>query len=551
MSASLDLFSITPGGSGVGSFTGALDGVSVTGSISGSGGYQFNGVSGSFSGSTIDNTSPQFTDPSIYTFGDPIGDRVGYANLPSVSQVTTVEILFGAPVLNPILHVANMDASNISFAPSGLGVGDLVLLSGNGGPDGDGLTIDGSAPLVQDANPSTSFAVDPGDPIPTTGSRSAYGSVQLMGTFTSLTFEVDTLGGPESGSFTLSGAVVPPPPPQPPAPSGGSIFGGFVPPPPEEVHAPPLNVEPNNTNNDIETDDIDVVGTDTNDNITLGSSDNTLTALDGNDNAFGGDGDDFIQLNQGNDYALGQGGNDTIWGGMDDDYAEGNDGNDLLEGHVGDDTLWGADSDDSLFGGLGNALPVDSPDTERDFLDGGSGNDFLNGNAGNDTVYGAAGDDTVLGGKNDDLVVGGSGNDEVSGQEGNDTLYGVFIDAADPGVGPEIDTLTGGGGADTFVLGVANQRYYDSSIATDDGGNRDYALLTDFNPAVDFIQLAGAATDYSLQETSGSLPNGIGIFFESDRAASPQENRPDELIAIVQGVALANLDLNSSAFNYV
>ena len=328
----------------------------------------------------------------------------------------------------------------------------------------------------------------------------------------------------------------------PPAVPSGPVASPFTPPATQEVHVPSLNISPNSTSNSIETDAADSMGTEANDNITLGSSNNILFALGGNDNAFGGDGNDFIQLNQGNDFARGQDGNDTIWGGMDDDYAEGNDGNDLLEGHIGDDTLWGADGDDSLFGGLGNALPVDTPDGEMDFLDGGNGNDFLNGNAGNDTVYGAAGDDTVLGGRNDDLVIGGSGNDFVEGQLGDDTVYGVFIDAADPGI-VEIDTLTGGGGSDTFILGVSGRRYYDSSIATDDGGNRDYALLADFNPSADFIQLAGAATDYSLQETSGSLPDGIGIFFES--------SRPDELIAIVQGVAFSNLDLNSNVFQYI
>ena len=352
----------------------------------------------------------------------------------------------------------------------------------------------------------------------------------------------------EASAIAVFGAPIPPPaPPAPPAPSNGN-FGGFEPGEPLEVHVPPLNVPPNNTSNTISLgegfasaiDDADIVGANTSDRITLADRNNTVRALDGNDNAFGGSGNDFIQLNRGNDYALGRDGNDTIWGGKDDDYAEGNDGNDILEGHIGNDTLWGADGDDFIFGGLGNALAVDAPDTERDFLDGGNGNDRLNGNAGNDTVYGAAGDDTVRGGKNDDLVVGGSGNDRVWGELGDDTLYGVFIDALHPGVGDEIDTLTGGGGADTFVLGVANQRYYDSSIATDDGGNRDYAVITDFSKQLDTIQLAGAASDYHLRATSGNLPFGVGIFFESAR--------PDELIAIVRGPI--SLDLTASYFTY-
>ena len=409
-------------------------------------------------------------------------------------QYSLIGDAIGATLTNDISNLTGVDPR-------------LAPLANNGG-DTQTHALLASSPAIDAADPTTAIANDQRG--------------------------VAAFGTRDIGAFELG-------PPQPIDPR----VGGFNPPVIQEIHVPPLNVQPNGTTNDINANDTDetaIAGRDDrSDRITFGDRDTTVRSLGGNDNVFAGGGDDFIQLNQGNDYALGRDGNDTIWGGKDNDYAEGNNGNDRLEGHIGNDTLWGADGDDSVFGGLGNALPVDSPDTERDFLDGGNGNDFLNGNAGNDTVYGAAGDDTVLGGKNDDLVVGGSGNDEVSGQEGNDTIYGVFIDAIDPGVGFEIDTLTGGGGADTFVLGVANQRYYDSSIATDNGGDRSYALITDF-AAIDTIQLAGVATDYSLRETIGPLPAGIGIFFES--------NRPDELIAIVRGSAIVGLDLNSMLFQY-
>ena len=92
----------------------------------------------------------------------------------------------------------------------------------------------------------------------------------------------------------------------------------------------------------------------------------------------------------------------------------------------------------------------------------------------------------VLEAGNDNLV-GGSGNDSLNGDEGDDILTGT--DNIAVGLG-EIDSLTGGGGADLFILGDANQAYYGTQ------GNLDYAIIKDFNASLDTIQLYGSSSNY-------------------------------------------------------
>ncbi|MFM7790286.1 MAG: PEP-CTERM sorting domain-containing protein, partial [Microcystis panniformis] len=64
---------------------------------------------------------------------------------------------------------------------------------------------------IADANPSTGFGVSPFTPPPTTGARSAYGSVALLGTFSTLNIKLQ--GNPsltfaaDGGSFMISTTV--------------------------------------------------------------------------------------------------------------------------------------------------------------------------------------------------------------------------------------------------------------------------------------------------------------------------------------------------------
>ena len=128
------------------------------------------------------------------------------------------------------------------------------------------------------------------------------------------------------------------------------------------------------------------------------------------------------------------------------------------------------------------------------------------GSAGNDFLYGGVGSDTLE---------GGAGNDWLAGSDA--IAAGYF----------EKDLLGGGLGSDTFVVGSSSQAYYLGN------GDKDYALITDFNAAEDTVQLYGSADSYQMQQQDGNLHLSYG----------------NELIAIFENTT--TLDLNSISVNYV
>ena len=135
------------------------------------------------------------------------------------------------------------------------------------------------------------------------------------------------------------------------------------------------------------------------------------------------------------------------------------------------------------------------------------------------------GQDQLYGGAGDDILEGGAGNDVLDGGSGNDILIGVQTEQG-RGAGT-VDVLTGGGGADTFVLGDRSGTYYmqGGGVASEWG---DHALITDFNGSQDILQLNGSANDYVL----GSLGSDTGIYRDMDGSRSLSAN--DELVGVLQ-----------------
>lgn len=150
------------------------------------------------------------------------------------------------------------------------------------------------------------------------------------------------------------------------------------------------------------------------------------------------------------------------------------------------------------------------------------GNDTITGNIGDDLLRGGRGDDSLIGINGDDYLVGGIGNDSLLGGAGNDILDGS-------GFWHDVDILTGGVGADTFVLG--NQRVYYRG----DG----YATITDFNSIEgDTIQVLGNSSQYELrQEDLG----GTSIYYVGNGFGN-------QLIGVVQDSVDVSLDRD---FNFV
>jgi Ca2+-binding RTX toxin-like protein len=243
-----------------------------------------------------------------------------------------------------------------------------------------------------------------------------------------------------------------------------------------------------------------IIGTELTDNLSGDSSNNTILGLEGDDQLSGNEGDDTIDGNQGLDIIRGGDGNDVLFGGQDSDIING---------------------DLALF--------------NTDFS---NNNDLIFGNLGGDGIAGDEGNDTIYGGKDDDNITGGLGNDLIFGDLGNDTIRGIGSPGLvlDPGT-PQIDTLTGGPGADSFILGSG---FFTTDYT--DHGNNDYALITDFNQSesdlidfdfsIDFPAVNNVVLD---NMTLPDIGMGTGVF-----VTISGEN---EFVAFIQGIDANNLNL--------
>jgi Ca2+-binding RTX toxin-like protein len=146
------------------------------------------------------------------------------------------------------------------------------------------------------------------------------------------------------------------------------------------------------------------------------------------------------------------------------------------------------------------------------YAQGYAGQDVISGYIYNDLIDGGAGNDTLIGGGGNDSLLGKQGNDLLVGGAGNDTLDGFS-----EGYNQEIDTLLGGPGADTFVLGDTTGSSY---LGGRDSNGRDasYALIKDWDSS-DFIQVHGGTSHYRLVKDRnwfGSSTNDTGIYLGND-----------------------------------
>jgi PKD repeat protein len=134
----------------------------------------------------------------------------------------------------------------------------------------------------------------------------------------------------------------------------------------------------------------------------------------------------------------------------------------------------------------------------KTMLHGGTGNDILIGGAGDDVIFGGAGNDEITGGAGNDLLIGGGGSDRIVGGAGNDVLVAgdvassfslgdlrsvlanwVLYKTPDLPTGerildeslvtdPSYDSLTGGSGADWFIIS-AGDKVTDFKLKNKDG----------------------------------------------------------------------------------
>lgn len=133
----------------------------------------------------------------------------------------------------------------------------------------------------------------------------------------------------------------------------------------------------------------------------------------------------------------------------------------------------------------------------------------------------------------DAFQFGSTGTDIILGREGNDLILAVDPQLALPGQG-ETDIFSGGSESDRYILGDRNKPYYDDGDAST-SGDGDVAIMVDFNPNDDVIQLHGSPEDYTLVDFAelGEGETGTAIFLNGET---------NELIGSINSVGGLSLD---------
>ena len=217
------------------------------------------------------------------------------------------------------------------------------------------------------------------------------------------------------------------------------------------------------------------LGTVTSSTVNLGDGVNVLTTGDVSyGTLIAGAGKNTITLGTATAQATGGAGSDTISGfeicigSIYDDYLQGSTGSDTLYGGDGNDTLNGLAGADIMYGGAGNDIMGTGSAATADTMYGGTGDDFYYANNAGDLHYENAseGTDTIqaghswtLGSNFENLIVGGSSAINGTGNSLNNTLDGSTNSA--------VNTLSGLGGDDTYIVGTGDVVVESASSGTD------------------------------------------------------------------------------------
>ncbi len=167
-----------------------------------------------------------------------------------------------------------------------------------------------------------------------------------------------------------------------------------------------------------------------------------------------------------------------------------------------------------------NQPDADSSETQR-------GADHLRGMDGNDVLIGNNGSDTLEGGNGNDVLIGVDGFRTFSFLSGK-AYTDNYVDQT------EVDTLTGGAGADRFVLGTSGGFYYGYTTGWAPPGTTDQnrAIITDFSLTDgDVLQLYGNASMYA------TVATGTGVNLYLKEPAGGQQ-----WIAELKGLSTFNLN---------
>jgi RTX calcium-binding nonapeptide repeat (4 copies) len=235
----------------------------------------------------------------------------------------------------------------------------------------------------------------------------------------------------------------------------------------------------------------------------------------------------------------------TYTGGAGNDSIVLGDGNSILTPGTGHDTLVVGNGNNLVRLGLGATTLTAGTNTAISFApalgsvmvnlnsgvnDGAAKGDLLRGSI--VSVTGSSLGDTLIAGSSPVTLIGGGGSDSLAAGNGASTLIGVDPTSPNPGRG-EIDTLIAGTGSDLFVLGDVSSVYY-ASGSLRGGGKGDFALIENYNPALDTLQLHGASSQYFTGILTVNGQQGLGIYFDTANVGRLTPN--SELVALLQPV---------------
>ncbi len=284
-------------------------------------------------------------------------------------------------------------------------------------------------------------------------------------------------------------------------------------------------------------DDI-ICGTWVNNEIRAGGGDDTVYGGAGDDKMLGGAGDDTLDGEGGNDhfYIWKQAGANKWIGGEGKDmiYCEEEDPNGFIVGSPADSHVMG------FYWSTNISLTISDPvilDLSSGSFDGTSLSDDTGTFTfeGIEDVYCGTGADTITGNDRDNYLNGYRGNDTIKGMGGNDILYGGGgNDIKDGGAGDDLlyayndtDTLTGGDGADTFVL----EHYQTPGVH----------VIKDFNLDEDIIYLNGYPKNGRAITNSGAnLLAGTTTFAVIHKDGSTSETHAAAIAAKTETIKFVN-----------